>query len=159
MQKDWNDDRMLPSSLNQHGSNYIHHCIAIPYQTAHRYFYNLWRSTPSGSSHTMLPACCWNMPRHSVRHIPLSQRLMTFLSLLLKPLLSLPPLTVFVALRLVSCCSSYWLKPTSGHKAHFPLLPVDLKPITPAQRVPKTYRHSADSFPLSQARSLHIDLH
>lgn len=81
------------------------------------------------------------------------------LSLLLKLLLSLPPLTVFVSLCLVSCCSSYWVKPTSGHKVLFPIPPVNLKPITPVQRVPKIYRHSADNLPLSQSRSLHIDRH
>lgn len=43
---------------------------------------------------------------HVIRfeNIPLSCQHMTFLSLLSKILLSLPPLTVFVSLRLVSCC-------------------------------------------------------
>lgn len=61
----------------------------------------------------------------------------------------LPPLTVFSLSNCSPAVFSYWLKPTGGQKVHSPQPPVDLKPITPAQRVPKTYRRSSDSLPLS----------
>lgn len=55
-------------------------------QTSHRYSCTICHSPSSSASLTMLPACCWIVPRRSVEHIPLSHWLMTFLSFFIKAL-------------------------------------------------------------------------